>query len=237
MAAEAATTNNNVRDVPEVPADITATDVTYASTVKSPPGGYPSDIFLERGALLFPPLQVSEATCAICCEVYKAPVATQCNHTFCNSCLMTWVADAESGTCPTCRGTIDPNEIQPLNATKKLIEHQQICCPYRGAGCEWESTLGLDHFNLADHLQCVLHGTMQMRRTLPLQGAGLPRSYLPLRFGHRQAGSRPGVDARQARAKRSRCKCSSTIRLDFVRSIHARGRSKCRLPVPSDELP
>ncbi|XP_015370524.1 PREDICTED: E3 ubiquitin-protein ligase RNF8-like [Diuraphis noxia] len=42
--------------------------------------------------------------CAICNEVILRPSTANCNHTFCDSCLKTWLA--RSNYCPTCRSNV-----------------------------------------------------------------------------------------------------------------------------------
>jgi hypothetical protein len=57
--------------------------------------------------------------CAVCQEVFRSPVMTDCGHTFCGACLTSWLFPEERGEvfegmrkCPVCRkkvGTVIKN--------------------------------------------------------------------------------------------------------------------------------
>lgn len=50
--------------------------------------------------------------CSICLQDLSQPVATQCNHFFCEACLAIWRRTQPYPRCPICRGDIDPGTIR-----------------------------------------------------------------------------------------------------------------------------
>ncbi|CAG2213675.1 TRIM56 [Mytilus edulis] len=82
-------------------------------------------------------------TCSICLEIFTKPKYLPCLHTFCESCLLTYITSGfEKGTkaveCPVCRGTVaipkdncTPEEwvkLIPLNfLISGMLENKKIC--------------------------------------------------------------------------------------------------------------
>ncbi|RUS89082.1 hypothetical protein EGW08_003145, partial [Elysia chlorotica] len=90
--------------------------------------------------------------CPICSHVLESPVLTQCGHTFCRTCLLTWLAqsgvsaswpgppdrdlhDDHSGTCPECRSMVSVGELSQVICLRNLILSLEVTCENSDRGC------------------------------------------------------------------------------------------------------
>ena len=47
-----------------------------------------------------------QLTCSICSELFVRAMTTNCMHTFCNHCIMTWMKKSKEPLCPVCRARV-----------------------------------------------------------------------------------------------------------------------------------
>ncbi|XP_073691585.1 nuclear factor 7, ovary-like [Garra rufa] len=67
-------------------------------------------------------LSAEELSCAVCCEIFKAPVILSCSHSFCKECLQQFWRSRRTQKCPVCR-RISSQAKPPYNlALKNLCE-------------------------------------------------------------------------------------------------------------------
>jgi hypothetical protein len=58
--------------------------------------------------------EVSEwEVCPICCEA-NADIITECNHSYCETCIRGWLLDTTHSSCPTCRSEIANKQFKTL---------------------------------------------------------------------------------------------------------------------------
>ena len=74
--------------------------------------------------------------CGICSSVLEDAVLTTCGHSFCSSCLETWLARPSTATCPECRSVVNPNEAKPILSLRNLINGFQVECDNTERGCK-----------------------------------------------------------------------------------------------------
>ncbi|XP_015266125.1 PREDICTED: tripartite motif-containing protein 7-like [Gekko japonicus] len=80
-----------------------------------------------------------EATCSICLEFFRDPVAiAECGHSFCRACLTrSWgeVGTAEPS-CPQCRGKAQEGSLRPNPQLASIVEIAKKVSPLEGEGAE-----------------------------------------------------------------------------------------------------
>ncbi|XP_033224927.1 E3 ubiquitin-protein ligase RNF8-like isoform X2 [Belonocnema kinseyi] len=55
-----------------------------------------------------------QLTCSICSELFVRAMTTNCMHTFCNHCIMTWMKKSKEPVCPVCRSRV-------ISMTRSLV--------------------------------------------------------------------------------------------------------------------
>ncbi|XP_051852723.1 probable E3 ubiquitin-protein ligase TRIML1 [Antechinus flavipes] len=64
----------------------------------------------------------TELTCSICLEYFTKPVTIDCGHSFCKECLYrSWEEAPVPGTCPVCRRTSQPRDLEPSKCIENLV--------------------------------------------------------------------------------------------------------------------
>lgn len=82
--------------------------------------GFPSEIFCRLD-------NVKSMVCAICLEVYRDPVTTNCIHTFCKPCFAVLKVNSQTSiACPCCREQVTMTFESTI---KSSILSQQVICP------------------------------------------------------------------------------------------------------------
>lgn len=75
--------------------------------------------------------------CPICMFPMINAHATPCKHSFCLSCLSSWLE--KNSSCPTCRDAVTVESLQPSNKTlRDLLGSIEVYCP--NEGCNWQGT-------------------------------------------------------------------------------------------------
>lgn len=72
--------------------------------------------------------------CPICQEVFNYPVALQCGHVFCNSCINQWLSHQQR-TCPECRMVVDMRYSHRDLTAHKFLDSVMVYCSF--LGCSW----------------------------------------------------------------------------------------------------
>jgi hypothetical protein len=88
-----------------------------------PEVGYSSDRFIDN---------MDQHICAICREVYRLPVSTNCGHSFCSKCLHKAELNFKNQ-CPSCRTPI--HQSVPAFHLRMIIDGSQIRCMNHEYGC------------------------------------------------------------------------------------------------------
>lgn len=93
--------------------------------------------------------QVNEGLlCSICRDVLEEPLLAPCEHTFCSSCIHTWLTHYHS--CPEDRQNLWPSDLKPIfRYMKSDLDSLKIRCDNEVEGCKVEVLLG----NLKNHLK------------------------------------------------------------------------------------
>ena len=65
--------------------------------------------------------------CTICRDVMKDPTSCKEGHSFCNSCVLEWLA--HNSTCPSCRCTLNADGLFKQRIVEEAIQREKICCP------------------------------------------------------------------------------------------------------------
>ncbi|NXG31779.1 NF7O factor, partial [Dromaius novaehollandiae] len=69
-----------------------------------------------------------ELTCAICCELFTAPVMLDCMHHFCRGCIQAyWARCPHAATCPQCRRQVPGRRFRPHYLLAGLAETLRRC--------------------------------------------------------------------------------------------------------------
>ena len=55
-----------------------------------------------------------QLTCSICSELFVRAMTTNCMHTFCHHCIMTWMKKSKDSLCPVCRARV-------ISMTRSLV--------------------------------------------------------------------------------------------------------------------
>lgn len=84
-----------------------------------------------------------DCICSICAEVVRDPVAVECGHTFCTSCIK--LALNSNPRCPSCMKSVSPGTT-PVFCLKKYIDTFTIRCPEKSSDnplaiCKWKGTI------------------------------------------------------------------------------------------------
>jgi len=74
-------------------------------------------------------------TCSICASVMKDAVVTLCGHSFCHTCLSTWLAKPDTESCPICRAFTSRYEIIPNISLRSMIRTLHTWCGNKEYGC------------------------------------------------------------------------------------------------------
>ncbi|KNC46112.1 uncharacterized protein AMSG_00230 [Thecamonas trahens ATCC 50062] len=80
-------------------------------------------------------------TCPICCDVFQGPLRAPCGHTFCTSCILTWLQHAES--CPMDRAALTPDNLHADLIVANVIDDEDTVCPFYSHGCAWVGKAGV----------------------------------------------------------------------------------------------
>ena len=74
--------------------------------------------------------------CGICSAVLEGAVLTPCGHTFCLSCLKTWLARPGTVSCPECRSHVTLDNAKPIHSLRNLINGFEVECDNNTRGCK-----------------------------------------------------------------------------------------------------
>ncbi|KAH3864776.1 hypothetical protein DPMN_027802 [Dreissena polymorpha] len=74
--------------------------------------------------------------CGICSSVLEDPVLTPCGHSFCQSCLNTWLLRPRTDTCPECRSHVAKETVKPVLSLRNLINGFDVECDHNVRGCK-----------------------------------------------------------------------------------------------------
>ena len=74
--------------------------------------------------------------CGICSAVLQDAVLTPCGHTFCLTCLRTWLARPGTVTCPECRSHVTLENAKPVHSLRNLINGFEVECEQNSRGCK-----------------------------------------------------------------------------------------------------
>lgn len=72
--------------------------------------------------------------CPICQEVFNYPMALQCGHVFCESCISQWL-NSQQRTCPECRMVVDMRYSHKDLTAHKFLDSVMVYCSF--LGCSW----------------------------------------------------------------------------------------------------
>ena len=123
--------------------------------------GWNIDRFLDKENI------VKDLICSICTDVVKAPVQTNCEHTFCKVCINRWMEEGRR-ICPEDREPISSGALKSPNRMRKQILNNLIVrCKYYGEGCCLMAKLEYMP-QLIEHEvnQCQLHKTVPKQHVL-----------------------------------------------------------------------
>lgn len=73
--------------------------------------------------------------CNICACVMHHSVVTLCGHSFCHSCLSTWLSKPETESCPVCRSYTSRYEIIPNVSLRNIVQSLPVWCDNKVNGC------------------------------------------------------------------------------------------------------
>ncbi|KAJ1081576.1 hypothetical protein NDU88_001755 [Pleurodeles waltl] len=66
---------------------------------------------------------LAEVTCSICLEYFTDPVAIECGHSFCRSCISQYCKGVQSeASCPECRQGFQRDDLRPSRQLAKVVE-------------------------------------------------------------------------------------------------------------------
>lgn len=86
--------------------------------------------------------------CAICLDIFEAPVELTCGHMFCSSCIKLCFGSSNTSECPECRQRVNYQHVKsPNKKLMSLLHSFNIQCDYANVGCRIVVTLD----NLVDH--------------------------------------------------------------------------------------
>ena len=81
--------------------------------------------------------------CNICAGVMQNAVVTLCGHSFCYTCLSTWLNKPETDSCPVCRSYTSKYEIIPNINIRSIIDVLPVWCDNKENGCNMVIRLDL----------------------------------------------------------------------------------------------
>ena len=73
-----------------------------------------------------------ELICGICTSVLLNPMSCKEGHTFCNTCITTWLGQKK--TCPMDRKRLGKNDLCTVRVVANLISKMAVRCPNHAAG-------------------------------------------------------------------------------------------------------
>lgn len=104
------------KDIPTAAAEEDETNLASSATAASSVGGRDTRMAADKASELtvmasakktIEDQMLEGATCVICQEIiHRATSVLPCLHSFCSSCLGRWLRKPETGSCPTCRGSL-----------------------------------------------------------------------------------------------------------------------------------
>ncbi|PIO69452.1 zinc finger, C3HC4 type [Teladorsagia circumcincta] len=94
-----------------------------------------------------------DCTCPLCEQALRAPVITQCGHSFCKECID--LSENGPTTCPVCQTEISPDSLTPDKQKQLQVQSLLVKCPFARYGCKWCDALK-EMQNHAD--SCQHHG-------------------------------------------------------------------------------
>nr|XP_019929664.2 E3 ubiquitin-protein ligase PDZRN3-B-like [Crassostrea gigas] len=74
--------------------------------------------------------------CGICSSVIEDAVLTPCGHSFCYSCLETWMSKPRVNSCPECRHIMTLKEAKPVLCIRNLVNGFDVMCDNSERGCK-----------------------------------------------------------------------------------------------------
>lgn len=73
--------------------------------------------------------------CGVCLGVPLKPIATNCDHIYCEICLISWLDNCSS--CPFCRALVENTDYAPLKGFREeVFETLRLTCVNRENGCQ-----------------------------------------------------------------------------------------------------
>jgi len=76
-----------------------------------------------------------EFRCSICRDVIEDPIATQCEHVFCKTCINEWIQKESS--CPVDRKTLNKSQLcEPSRFFRNFYSKLELKCEYESNGCD-----------------------------------------------------------------------------------------------------
>ncbi|RWS18427.1 E3 ubiquitin-protein ligase NRDP1-like protein [Leptotrombidium deliense] len=77
-----------------------------------------------------------ELICAICLDILKDSLQTQCGHLFCKECFEQLLQATVECRCPSCNATVTLNDLSPIpRPLKNMINNLDIKCENYERGC------------------------------------------------------------------------------------------------------
>jgi hypothetical protein len=105
--------------------------------VFEPEEGYPRALAVNDSSI------PEEFLCPVCHDICKAPVATNCHHIFCKSCIT--VALSRMRVCPCCRESVTEGELPSLSENNPVLNRMygriQMKCMLHTEGCTWTGNI------------------------------------------------------------------------------------------------
>lgn len=98
-----------------------------------------------------------DLVCSVCTDVYTDPVALECGHVYCRTCIDVWL-DRGSPTCPVDNKLLTTRSLIPIYPLKSLIDNLDIRCPFDVHGCEVTTKLS----QVQDHGQQCPHNPFKV---------------------------------------------------------------------------
>lgn len=88
--------------------------------------------------------------CPICTNLFTTPLRLHCGHSFCQTCISTWIQ--RENTCPECRERFSLKTAHRDRLIEGVISDMKAKCKY--TGCPWVGKFG----NWQEHCEkCIFH--------------------------------------------------------------------------------
>ncbi|EDO46837.1 predicted protein, partial [Nematostella vectensis] len=97
--------------------------------------------------------------CNICVGVLENAITTICGHSFCESCLETWLSRPEVQSCPSCRSHVLSLDLIPVHAIRGLVDGLLVHCENADNGCDIVTRMD----NMKSHLESCPYGLVQCK--------------------------------------------------------------------------